>query len=171
MIPKAELASPFLSPSCPAQHFFCKILLAWSFMAPQGNSSPNCPHLGELYTLVLFSPSTLSTTLGTKMAPSPSHPAPARKSSACQAPARHRRTSQSAREVLPSQSQAGHLIINQPGRARRAPRSRVKPAGLWQRPAGAGADPGPARRHGGRCAGLPHGLPLAWQMPASLGKR
>lgn len=27
MIPKAELASPFLTSSCPTQHLFCKILL------------------------------------------------------------------------------------------------------------------------------------------------
>lgn len=141
-------------------------------MAPQGNSSPYCPHLGELYTL--FSPSTLSTTLGRKMAPPHSHLVPARKPSACQAPARHRRTSQSARQVLPSQSQSSHLIINHGAGARRAPRPGVKLAGLSAGPAPrgeAGADPGPCSRHGGRCAGLPHGLPLAWQMPASLGKR
>lgn len=151
MIPKAELASPFLPPSCPTQHLFCKILLDWScLIAPQGNSSPYCPHLGELSTVVLFSPSTLSMTLGTKMAPSRSQLVPARKSSACQAPARHRRTSQSAREVLPSQSQISHLIINHPGRARRAPRTRAKLAVLSHRtcaprggPGEAGADPGP----------------------------
>lgn len=112
-------------PFCPPQHLFCKILLGWSCLtAPQGNSSPYCPHLRELYTLMLFSPSTLSMTLGTRTAPSP---VPARKSSACQALARHRKniTKCKGSSSLPKPNEP---FGNEAGR--RAPVRRAKAVGL-----------------------------------------
>lgn len=101
---------------------------------------------------------------------------------ACQAPDRHRSTSQSAAELLAVRgpSQNSHLIINRLARARQAVATgrstllvalRGEVATLAVRGRGWGLTPALARRHGGRCAGLPHGLPLAWQMLASLGKR
>ena len=129
VILKAELASPFPSPSCtqprPASHLFCKILLDWSCLISL------TLEILYFYT-VLLSPSSLSMTLGTKMALSHSHLVPARKPSACQAPARHRRTSRSAREVLPchGRSQNSHLIINHPDQARQATMMKAKIAAL-----------------------------------------
>lgn len=119
VIPKAEPASPFLSPLFhPApQNLQISAGLELPYR-PTGEFSPLFPPLWRccIFTLVLSTPSSHGMTLGMEMALSPSRLVPARKPSACQAPTRHRRTSQSAREVLPfhGQSQNSHLIINHP---------------------------------------------------------
>lgn len=129
VIPKAELASPFSVPLLrPAQPRAALVL-----QHPAGLELPYFPHFGDTVFLHLrSSPSSLSMTLGTKMALSRSRLVPARKPSACQALARHRRTSQRAREVLPfhGQSQNSHLIINHLDRARQAATMKVKIAVL-----------------------------------------
>lgn len=114
------LSTPPLAPS-PAPHHTHSAKSCWTGAAllPHRGVQPLIsPALKTLYffTLMLSSPSSLSMTLGTKMALSHSRLVPARKPSACQAPTRHRRASQSAREVLPfhGQSQNSHLIINHP---------------------------------------------------------
>ena len=120
------LSVPLLHPS-PDQHRICSAKSCWTGAALFPSLWRYC-----IFTLVLLSPSSLSMTLGTKMALSHSHLVPARKPSACQAPARRRRTSRSAREVLPchGRSQNSHLIINHPDQARQATMMKAKIAVL-----------------------------------------
>lgn len=111
------LSAPLLHPAQPRIAFVLQNPAGLELpYCPTGEFSPLFPPLWRhcIFTLVLLSPSSLSMTLGTKMALSRSRLVPARKPSACQAPTRHRRTLQSAREVLPfhSQSQNSLLIIN-----------------------------------------------------------